>query len=196
LCKYSIYDIGGLKWFEQQGWVEKLNLQSHAHASLHVDDFIQDYLVSFSKIGTILHELLLMEVWKQHVLPLLKEHLVMKLDSITTYLLLFYEANLANLLELVLFNEQALEQLNDEELIELADWCMRRLQYLNTQAHDDARPIELSAKVSPSSSRVKECQDSFVHMPPDDFHVVDGRSHFESTYYLMGSAGDARAIRI
>ena len=40
-----------------------------------------------------------LQTWKQHVLPHLKRHLVQKVDTSLTYLVLYHECSLANLLE-------------------------------------------------------------------------------------------------
>lgn len=39
------------------------------------------------------------QVWKDKLFPLLKQHLAEQVDSVTSYLLLYHEAALANLLE-------------------------------------------------------------------------------------------------
>ncbi len=40
-----------------------------------------------------------MQVWKANVLPHLKEHLAANVSSVVTYLVLFHEVAIANLLE-------------------------------------------------------------------------------------------------
>lgn len=39
------------------------------------------------------------------------------------------------LLQVVLFHHHALEAMGEDELLELADWTIRKLTYLNTEAH-------------------------------------------------------------
>lgn len=147
LRKHALDDVGTSAWLEQQGWIEKLNVQSHHNARAHADEFVKDLLVSYDKVTTLVHELLLMEVWMGKLLPLMKKHLASKVDSITTYLLVSHESRLANLLEITLFHEQALDNIEDEHMIELVDWCHRKLQYLNTEAYADAKYEERTAKV-------------------------------------------------
>jgi zinc finger MYND domain-containing protein 10 len=147
LRTYNVDQIGSDQWMEQQGWVEKLNLQSHHNAQCHADEFVKDFLVSYDKITVLVHELLLMEVWRERLLPILKKHLARKVSSVTVHLLTSHEANLANLLQITLFHEQALDTIEEDHLIELVDWCHRQLQYLNTDAYKDAEHVEHTVQV-------------------------------------------------
>jgi hypothetical protein len=151
----TVEDVASPTWFKQQAWIEKLNLQSHANASTHAADFVCEYLVSHAKVNALVKELLVMEVWKAKLLPLLSDHLAHKVDSLTSYALVFHEANVANLLEMVLFDEAAFEVMDDDHMIELVDWCMRQMIYLTTDAYSDAKPLNITPKVSYlSNSRV------------------------------------------
>eukprot|EP00892_Ulva_mutabilis_P008069 jgi/Ulvmu1/5634/UM023_0174.1 len=143
---FGIHDIGTRVWFQQQAWTEKLNLQSHANARAHAADFVQEYIVSHDKVTTLVHELLIMEVWKENLLPLLTNHLSQNVDSVSAYMLLFHEANVANLLEMVFFDDQAFEAIAEDYAVELVDWCARQLCYLHGQAFEDTKPLELSCQ--------------------------------------------------
>lgn len=147
LKSFTPSDVGSLPWFQQQAWIEKLNLQSHANAAAHVADFVPEYIISHDKVTTLVHELLVMDVWKEKMLPMLFRHLSQEVDSVSAYLLLFYEANVANLLEMILFDDQAFETLAEDYAVELVDWCTRQLSYLHGQAFHDAKPLQLSCKV-------------------------------------------------
>ena len=142
-----VEDVASPKWFKQHSWIEKLNLQSHANASAHTADFVCEYLVSHAKVNALVKELLVMEVWKEKLMPLLANHLANKVDSLTSYALVFHEANSANLLEMVLFDEAAFEVMDDDHMVELVDWCMRQMIYLTTEAHSDTKPLQLTPKV-------------------------------------------------
>lgn len=43
--------------------------------------------------------MLILQVWKSEVLPLLQKHVAERVDSMTTYMILQHEAAIANLLE-------------------------------------------------------------------------------------------------
>lgn len=147
LSETSIREVASPDWFKQQTWIEKLNVQSHANAAAHAADFVCEYLLSCAKVKALVHQLLVMEVWKEHMLPLLSDHLANNMDSVTSYALVFHEANVANLLEMLLYDEQAFEVIDDDHMVELVDWCIRKMTYLTSDAYADAQPLKLSCKV-------------------------------------------------
>lgn len=78
-----------------------------------------------------------LQAWKEHVLPLLRAHLAGGgVDAISSYLLLYHEAAVANLLEVTLYHAHAAEAVPEEHLLELADWCYRKLLWLASGAAD------------------------------------------------------------
>ena len=74
-------------------------------------------------------------MWKEKVLAHLEEHLALRVDNLTSYQLLYSEAVLANLLEVCLYHEHACQAMSEDALLELCDWCYRKLTFLNT-CHD------------------------------------------------------------
>lgn len=147
LVEFSLDDVGSSRWMQQQSYISKLNLQAHRNAQMHADEFVKEAMVSFDKVGLLIHELLVMDVWRQKLLPHLKQHMARKMDSVTVYMLIFHEANLANLLELLLFHEDVVESVSEDALLELVDWCHRKLRYLNSAAQADARFVEQTTQV-------------------------------------------------
>jgi hypothetical protein len=67
------------------------------------------------------------QVWKERLWPLLREHCSECMGGVAPYLLLYHEASLVSLLELVLFHADACLSLGEEHALELADWCMRHV---------------------------------------------------------------------
>lgn len=83
------------RWFRQHEYIEKLNMQAILNASAVHDEFVKDLLVSYGKVSSLLatshecrptvnvmcpcplqipvlvHEMILIEVWKQSVFPIL-----------------------------------------------------------------------------------------------------------------------------
>lgn len=125
LQKYQVEGIGSAEYMRQHEWIEKLNLQAHINAQTHSDEFVMAGLASHDKIAVLIHDLLVIEAWKERVYPYLKRHLAEKVDSVTAYLLLYHEAAIANLLEISLYHISACESTGEDSLIELADWCYR-----------------------------------------------------------------------
>ena len=82
-----------------------------------------------------MHELLVIEAWKEKVFPHFgKEALNQGMTNMNAYLAHYFEATLCNLLEISFFHQDACEAAGDDALLELTDYCNRKLIYLNTRA--------------------------------------------------------------
>jgi hypothetical protein len=57
-----VEEVGSAKYLMQHDWIEKLNLQAHCNAQAHSDEFVMEYLVSYDKVTTLVHDLLVIEV--------------------------------------------------------------------------------------------------------------------------------------
>mmetsp|Transcript_11111 Transcript_11111/g.31439 ORF Transcript_11111/g.31439 Transcript_11111/m.31439 type:complete len:658 (-) Transcript_11111:1406-3379(-) len=183
LKMFDIDEVGSSKWLEQRDWIEKLNVQAHHNAQTHSDEFVMEALVSFDKISTLVHELLVIEAWKAKVLPHLKKHLAKKVDSVIYYSVFYHEATVANLLEVSLYHSQAAEAGSEDALLELVDWCHRKAIYLNNQAHEDANPPERSTQEWMEQSPVDQLNDKLREI---DFAV--GIASLSITRYLTDHA--------
>ncbi|KAL4856193.1 Zinc finger MYND domain-containing protein 10 [Chlorella vulgaris] len=138
LRTFDIEQYGTPAWLEQHDVLQQLNLQAHINAQAHSDEFVKEAFVSHDRITVLVRELLVAEVWRERVLPLLERHLAEGLDIVTAYQLLYQEAALANLIEVLLYHRDACEAASEEALVELCDWCSRCIHYLATQAHQQA----------------------------------------------------------
>lgn len=67
-----------------------------------------DYFVTYEKVGLLIHDLLTAETWKHKVFPLIKPDLS-KISSLRSYLTLYHEASVCNLLEIILYHRTACE---------------------------------------------------------------------------------------
>ena len=52
-------------WFEQYRRLAKLNLQAHQSAMARSDEYVLESLLTFDKLGVVVHELLAIEAWKE-----------------------------------------------------------------------------------------------------------------------------------
>ncbi|GLC39562.1 hypothetical protein PLESTB_001626800 [Pleodorina starrii] len=156
LAPLTIEEVGGPKWHAQHDWIERLNLQAHYNAQTHSDEFVVELLVSLDKLHLLVHDMLLIEAWKQFVYPLLSAHLADQVDSVTTYLLIYHEVTVANLLQVALFHSHAAESLSEDYSVELADWCYRKLTGLNAEGHKLAEHRERGAEELLHMSRLDE----------------------------------------
>jgi hypothetical protein len=117
------------EWLEHHHAMEKLNLQAHQSAQRKQDNFVVESLLTFDKFPTVISNLLSLELWKANVLPLLRCQ-DEDAASLRLYFVVYHEATLTNLLEVALYHEHVVESLTDDLLLELVDYCMRKLSWL------------------------------------------------------------------
>ena len=91
-----------------------------------------EHFVLHDKIGLLVADLLTAEVWKEKIFPLCKQDIA-KISSIKSYICLYHEAAIGNLLEVLLYHRTACESSQDA-LAELIDYCYRKFIYLNSKA--------------------------------------------------------------
>ena len=131
--------FGSPAWYAQHGQLDRLNLQAHHNAQTRSEEYVKEALVSHGKVGLLAQELLAAEAWRERLLPLLRGHLAWAVDSVAAYQLVYQESAVANLLEVVLFHPDACESMGEESVLELADWCARRIAYLATEGNRHAK---------------------------------------------------------
>lgn len=127
LRPFPLQDIGTAEWKNQREAVERLNMCTHSNAVLKKDDTVKAFLIEHEKLPVLLHELLVMEVWRQRVLPLIKDQIVQHPAGI--YMYVQYEMVLLNLFECIAFHEEVVVAL-DEDVLELIDYCWRQASRL------------------------------------------------------------------
>ena len=60
-------------------------MQAHINAVMRSDEFIMESLVTFDKVKLLIFDLLVTEVWKQKVLPILKPDII-NISSFRSYM--------------------------------------------------------------------------------------------------------------
>lgn len=80
------------QWFRQRAAIEKLNLQAHQNVAGNSDEFITAALISFEKIDVLVHELIVIDIWKNKIAPLIHDEMISarKKGSLSPYLLVCY----------------------------------------------------------------------------------------------------------
>lgn len=148
LSTFSVSEVGNDAWHRQRTALERLNLQAHQNVQSKSDEFVKSFLISHDKLPTLVHELLVTEVWREMVLPRLGAECFESSAARTNiYLAVYHEAVLVNILESALFHREACEALGDVAALEVVDYCMRRVTYLNSRAaQDDAEYKERDLK--------------------------------------------------
>ena len=120
--------VGNEDWSKQMSMLEQLNVQAAYEASQGGEERVRDAFVESGKMPYLVHELLLLDLWRTQVLPELLR-LGKPQTSFQVYMVVFNEANLANILDTTLFAQSAGEALEDSA-IDLLDYAIRVLSQL------------------------------------------------------------------
>ncbi|KAI8828820.1 hypothetical protein BJ741DRAFT_625233 [Chytriomyces cf. hyalinus JEL632] len=122
-------DIGTARWFMNHENLERLNIQSHLNVQAQCEEFVTEVFLTHAKIDFLVRDLLTIEAWKRRVFP--KVLGVAAAHSIKSYMILYHEATLLNLLEILFYNKESVLQVSDL-LVDVVDYCHRKMTYLNT----------------------------------------------------------------
>ena len=109
--------------------MEKLNLQAHQSAMTNSDEYVLEAILTFNKIPVLINDLLAIEAWKDFVLPKLLSDVASK-NSMRVYFVLYHEATVLNLFEVLLFHKHIAAAVG-EHMIELVDYVARKLTKIN-----------------------------------------------------------------
>ncbi|KAG7493594.1 hypothetical protein JOB18_012644 [Solea senegalensis] len=171
LQTFTLKEVGSPRWFRQHEHIEKLNMQAILNASAMHDEFIKEQLVSYGKIPLLVHEMILVEVWKHKVFPVLCQ--LQDFNPRSTfhlYMVIHHEATIINLLETIMFHKDSCEAA-DDSVLDLVDYCHRKLTLLvsGTAREDKAAAHgqhEQTAKTDVSS--IEELQ---IHSTALEFEI-------------------------
>ncbi|XP_051558329.1 zinc finger MYND domain-containing protein 10 isoform X1 [Myxocyprinus asiaticus] len=130
LEKMSLRDVGSPRWFRQHEFIEKLNMQAILNASANQEEFIKDLFISLGKIPTLVHAMILTEVWKHKVFTIIcKLQDFNPKSNFLLYMVIHHEATIINLLETIMFHKESSEAAGDA-VLDLVDYCHRKLTLL------------------------------------------------------------------
>ena len=108
-----------------------------------------DAFVTHDKITMLVNDLLTAETWKAKLLPLILSD-VAGMSSIKSYLCLYHEASICNLLEVMLYHRTACEG-SEDALVELIDYCYRKFVNMTNKSDEytklrEETPVEKDPK--------------------------------------------------
>ncbi|KAJ7998429.1 hypothetical protein DPEC_G00204840 [Dallia pectoralis] len=155
---FALRDIGSPRWFKQHEYIEKLNMQAIFNASATEEEFIKEFLVSLGKIPTLVHEMILVELWKHNVFPILCQLQDFNPKStFPLYIVIHHEATIVNLLETIMFHKESCEAAGDS-VLDLVDYCHRKLTILasRTSSNDISTTGKLTHSVSENLSSIQD----------------------------------------
>mmetsp|Transcript_118553 Transcript_118553/g.336094 ORF Transcript_118553/g.336094 Transcript_118553/m.336094 type:complete len:522 (-) Transcript_118553:762-2327(-) len=135
LKEFKLEEVGGPRWLTQHERIEKLNWTAHNQAKEGLDEYVVDQLNTQEKVPLLICDLMLIELWKERVWPLVKAELV-GFSSLRSYIPVYHEASVVNLLEICLFHRTACEEAGDA-LVDLADYCARKLRHVLGTPNDE-----------------------------------------------------------
>ncbi|XP_005865454.1 PREDICTED: zinc finger MYND domain-containing protein 10 isoform X1 [Myotis brandtii] len=149
LRSFPLLEMGSGRWNQQHEHLEKLNMQAILDATASQGEPIQELLVTHGKIPTLVGELIAVEMWKQKVFPVLcKLEDFKPQNTFPIYMVLHHEASIINLLETVFFHKEVCESAEDT-VLDLVDYCHRKLTLLVAQSGRGEPPEEEAEDVSP-----------------------------------------------
>ncbi|EFA06630.2 Zinc finger MYND domain-containing protein 10 homolog-like Protein [Tribolium castaneum] len=109
----DIRHVGNKQWLEWHQRLQKLNQQALIEASQMREEHVKETLITFQKTPVLVHEAVLINIWKHKVLPQM-----LKLDpnpqnTFMGYTILYHEAVCVALLELVMYHGNCCDSLGD-----------------------------------------------------------------------------------
>jgi hypothetical protein len=97
-------------------------------------------------VELLLQDLLVITAWKAKVFPHLADRISPN-SSMRAYFVLYHEASVVNLLEILFYSKAALFAAGDL-LLDLVDYCHRKMCYLNGYTHPAEEVVDPSKRAA------------------------------------------------
>lgn len=166
LKKFQLTEVGSKAWMDQHKVLEKLNLQAHQSAASNSDEYVLEAFLTFNKVETLIHDLLLIEIWKESVYPLLLDDIAGR-NSMRVYFILYHEATVVNLFEVLLYHKHVCEH-GGEKMFELVDYVARKLTRLNNTTYDFNGKSMTPGGVAIDAANAKEFASALENRTPHE----------------------------
>lgn len=144
LQPYKLQDVGSDKWLDQHEKIEQLNKTAHQQAKDGTDEFVMEFFNLEEKVSVLIHNLVTIELWKEKIFPLLESDIA-SMTCLRNYLPVYHECSIINLLEVIMFHESTALTAGDQ-LVDLVDYCYRKLTHLVCTKNKDLWPMHDNAK--------------------------------------------------
>lgn len=139
LRAFQVEHIGSDKWTQQRERIERLHLQAYHNIIQNSDEFVKDFIISYNKLSVLINELLVIEVWREKVFPLMLKNCKSPTSSFLTYIILYFETVIAGLLEILLYYRESCEIDDTDCFVDLVDYCHRRITELLSESDREER---------------------------------------------------------
>jgi zinc finger MYND domain-containing protein 10 len=161
---FPIEEVGTSAWLIQHEAMERLNMQAHQSAASNCDEYVLEAIMTFGKVDVLINDLITIEAWKENVYPNLLDHLAGR-NTMRAYFILYHEATVVNLFEILLYHKHVCESCG-EKMIELADYCARKLTRLN--GGYDFRGLEPVSNAAATPDSLKKYAESLETRTPKE----------------------------
>jgi hypothetical protein len=185
LRTFEIEEVGNSDWMEQHRRIEKLNIQAHQSAASNNEEFVLEAILTFEKLDVLIHDLILIEAWKENVYPELLDRVAGR-NSMRIYFILYHEATIINLMEVLFYHKHVCSQCG-ERFLELVDYCARKLTRLQSGYDFRSRSPQVGSSASSSAGTcVCLCvclhvslshTHAHIHSPPSPLHTPRHSRH-------------------
>ncbi|KAF7273666.1 hypothetical protein GWI33_013613 [Rhynchophorus ferrugineus] len=139
---HSMKNLGTEQWLEWHNRLQKLNQEALVEAAAVKEEHVQEVLVSYGKAKVLIHEAVLVHIWKYKVLPKLLKLEAEPQCTFIAYSVLYHEAVCVSLLELVMYHASFCEAL-DDTAVDLLDYVSGVIsQLLNAKPRDQPQHRE------------------------------------------------------
>lgn len=147
-----VTEVGSARWKQQRIALEQLNMCTHSNAALKKDDWVKTFLIEQEQLPTLLHEMLVMEAWRQKVASACVDEIAA--NPVAPYMYCMYESVLVNFLECICFHEEVVTGFGDD-VLELIDYCWRQVCVLFSEPGVGAAPAQSVEELQKETPRAK-----------------------------------------
>ncbi|KAJ8947878.1 hypothetical protein NQ318_010024 [Aromia moschata] len=145
MAPQHIKNIGNRLWLDSHQRLQKLNQEALIEATALKEEHVKECLISLGKVNVLIHEAILVNIWKHKVLPELLKVEPNPSSTFVAYSVLYHEAVCVALLELVLYHPSCCEALNDSAA-DLLDYLSGTASQLLTTTQTEAVNNESAEK--------------------------------------------------
>eukprot|EP00474_Spongospora_subterranea_P004847 CRZ05305.1 hypothetical protein [Spongospora subterranea] len=139
---------------QQSESLEKLKVQACQEALSRHDEIVVDTLMGTNKLPVLIHRLITLEAFRHNILPEFFKSDIDDVTAIKLYLILYQETTVFTILLTSFYQLSAIESVMDF-LVEICDYCHRRLLTLNSGlSYPDGEHNRSSMELEPVLARL------------------------------------------